>query len=105
MDEVAQKAVEAVRTGQMPHRQAAAVYGASTNSIRIFLNGSMGMNSRVGPATILTTEEANVIENVLLWVSRRHLRLWRADLVETVRVICNDSRKVPWNREVGTGRA
>ncbi|CAM9582500.1 unnamed protein product [Sphacelaria rigidula] len=63
--ERAVEAVEAVPSGRMTFRAAAKAFGISVSSLQKCVSGSVGIAGRVGPGTVLSTEEENSIEEML----------------------------------------
>ena len=102
--ERAAEAVEAVRSGRMTFRSAARIFDISVGSLQKRLNGSVGIAARVGPDTVLTTEEENSIEDTLKLAAARHLGLTGDDLKQAVMALWSDNRPVPWDPAVGPGR-
>lgn len=96
----AQKACDAVRGG-MSIRRAAKVYDIDRLSLSRRLTGEVAMKAKVGPGTVLSEEEENSLEDVLLYAGRHCLAVGRLHLLETVRVLCSDGRPTPW----GPGKA
>lgn len=75
--EQAQKAVQAVRSGQMSIRAAANAYGLSRNSLHSRVTKKVAVAARVGPGTVMSKAEEDFIEDVLIYASRHFLLLGR----------------------------
>ncbi|CAB1114064.1 unnamed protein product [Ectocarpus sp. CCAP 1310/34] len=83
--EQARKACEAVRGG-MKIREASvyALWAIDGWSSKSRLDGEVAMKAKVGPATALSEEEENSLEDVLLYAGRHCLAVGRLHLLETV---------------------
>ncbi|CAB1103952.1 unnamed protein product [Ectocarpus sp. CCAP 1310/34] len=101
--EQAQKAVDAVRSGEMSLRVAARTYGLPLASLHDRVKNKVAIDARVGPGTVLSKEEEDFVEDVLIYASRHFLLLGRRELRDAVRNICTDGRKVPWDPDKGPG--
>lgn len=101
--EKAKKAVEAVRSGNMSLRVAAEAYGLTRTALHDRVTKKVAIDARVGPGTVLSKEEEDSIEDVLIYASRHFLLLGRKQLKDAVRNICSDGRKVPWDPDKGPG--
>ncbi|CAB1096613.1 unnamed protein product [Ectocarpus sp. CCAP 1310/34] len=101
----AEKACAAVRNGSMSRYAAAAAFGLSKTSLLRRLSGECDMDARVGHGTVLTKEEENALEDVLLYAGRNYIPLTRNDLKERVRQLCNDDRPIPWDPDKGLGKS
>ncbi|CAN0450726.1 unnamed protein product, partial [Ectocarpus fasciculatus] len=101
--EQAQQAVDAVRSGQMSVRGAAEAYGLSRNSLHSRVTNKVAIDAKVGPGTVLSKEEEDFVEDVLVYASRHFLLLGRRELKDAVRKIRLDGRKVPWDPDKGPG--
>ncbi|CAN0545844.1 unnamed protein product, partial [Ectocarpus sp. 12 AP-2014] len=101
----AEKACAAVRNGSMSRYAAAAAFGLSKTSLLRRLSGECDMDARVGHGTVLTKEEENALEDVLLYAGRNYIPLTRNDLKERVRQLCNDGRPIPWDPDKGPGKS
>lgn len=101
--EEAQKAVDAVRRGEMSLRVAARTYGLPLASLHDRVKNKVAIDARVGPGTVLSKEEEDFVEDVLIYASRHFLLLGRRELRDAVRNICTDGRKVPWDPDKGPG--
>ena len=101
--EKAAKAVEAVREGTLSIRHAAETFAVSKTSIHKRLKGVIPMDSKSGQSTVLTREEEVALVDSLLWAGRHELALSRSELVDAVRTLCLDGRRVPWKPETGPG--
>lgn len=99
-----EQVVEAVRSNRMSYRGASHVFGVSAGSIPKRLNGTVRIDSRVSPGTVLTPEEENCLEENLKWAARRQLGIDRGDLIRAVAAICSDSRVVPRDRAKDPGQ-
>lgn len=88
----------------MSHREAADTFGVSRGSIRKRLSGEKRKDAAPGRSAALTAEEANTVEDVLIWAANRYLGGGRLELRKVVLVLCNDGRLVPWVRAKGPGR-
>ncbi|CAB1113592.1 unnamed protein product [Ectocarpus sp. CCAP 1310/34] len=84
--ERAQKAVDAVRSGES-FRVAADTYGLNPTSLHRRVKEKVAIDARVGPGTVLCKEEENFVEDVLIYASRHFLLLGRRTLNEAVRKI------------------
>lgn len=63
------------------------------------------MDARVGPETVLSKEEEDAVEDVLIYASRHFLSFGRQQRIDAVRVLCLDGRPVPWDPDKGPGRS
>lgn len=99
----AQKACDAVKLG-MSVRKAAKMYDIDRWSLGSRLKGTVAMSGKVGPGTVLTEEEENSLEDVLLYAGSHCLAVSRVHLLETVRRLCSDGRPIPWDPEKGPGK-
>ncbi|CAM9186573.1 unnamed protein product [Pylaiella littoralis] len=88
----------------MSVRKAAAVFGVGRTSIEDRRRGKVAMNAKVGPETILSKEEEDSLEDVLLFSARNYLAVDRVHLRDAVRRPCNDGRRIPWDPEKGGER-
>ncbi|CAM9905546.1 unnamed protein product [Pylaiella littoralis] len=52
------------------------------------------MNAKVGPETILSKEEEDSLEDILLFSARNYLAVDRVHLRDAVRRLCNDGRRI-----------
>eukprot|EP00752_Nemacystus_decipiens_P009450 g8449.t1 len=100
----AEKACEAVRSGLMSQKAAAAAFGVGRTSLQRRLSGVCAMDARPGPRTVMTAAEEDAVEDLLLYAGRNYIPLSTADLRERVRQLCNDGRQIPWNRDKGPGK-
>lgn len=88
----AEKACEAVRSGLMSQKAAAAAFGVGRTSLQRRLSGVCAMDARSGPRTVMTAAEEDAVEDLLLYAGRNYMPLSTADLTERVRQLCNDGR-------------
>ena len=102
--EQAKKACDAVRGG-MSVRSAAARFHVGRNAITRRLSGEVTMDGKVGPGTVMTEEEENAVEDILLFAARHFLSVGRVQLREAVRQLCSDGRKTPWEANKGPEKA
>ncbi|CAM9635254.1 unnamed protein product [Pylaiella littoralis] len=86
-------------------RKAAAVFGVGRTSIADRRRGKVAMNAKVGPKTILSKEEEDSLEDILLFSARNYLAVDRVHLRDAVRRLCDDGRRIPWDPEKGPGKA
>lgn len=91
--------------GGVSVRKAAGAFGLDRWSLQSRLKGYVAMEAKVGPVTVLSEEEGNSVEDVLLYAARHCLTLGRVHLLETVRQLCNDGRPTPWDAEKVPGKA
>lgn len=101
---VAQQACDAVRDGHMTLHKAAATFGISRKSISRRLNGECAMDAKVGSATVLSADEEEHLKGTLRCAADHRLCLARSDLIDAVRKLCNDGRRIPWDPDKGPGR-
>ncbi|CAN0342972.1 unnamed protein product [Pylaiella littoralis] len=102
-EEQVRKACAAIDDG-MSVRKAAAVFGVGRTSIADRRHGKVAMNAKVGPETILSKEEEDSLEDILLFSARNYLAVDRVPLRDAVRRLCNDGRRIPWDPEKGPGK-
>ncbi|CAN0288764.1 unnamed protein product [Ectocarpus sp. 13 AM-2016] len=103
-EEQVRKACAAIDDG-MSVRKAAEVFGVGRTSIEDRRRGKVAMNAKVGPETILSKEEEDSLEDIiLLFASRNFLAVDRVHLRDAVRRLCNDGRQIPWDPEKGPGK-
>ncbi|CAN0076004.1 unnamed protein product, partial [Pylaiella littoralis] len=102
-EEQVRKACAAIDYG-MSVRKAAAVFGVDRTSIEDRRRGKVAMNAKVGPETILSKEEEDSLEHILLFSARNYLAVDRVHLRDAVRRLCNDGRRIPWDPEKGPGK-
>lgn len=57
----AQKACDAVRSGQLSLRAAAKAFGLNKDALSRRLSGAMAMDARVGPETVLSKAEEDAV--------------------------------------------
>ena len=100
----AQLAVDAVRSGAMSYRVASDKYNLSVTSIARRLKSEVAMDASVGTGIVLSAEEERCLEDALIWAAHRHCEFSRSELRHAVMKLCNDGRRVPWDREKGPGR-
>ncbi|CAB1100784.1 unnamed protein product [Ectocarpus sp. CCAP 1310/34] len=101
----AQKACDAVRSGQLSLRAAAKAYGVNKDALSRRLSGAMAMDARVGPETVLSKAKEDAVEDALIYASRHFLSFGRQQLIDAVRVLCLDGRPVPRDSDKGPGRS
>ncbi|CAB1103444.1 unnamed protein product [Ectocarpus sp. CCAP 1310/34] len=75
--------------------RAAEVFGLGRTSIEDRRRGKVAMNAKVGPETILSNEEEDPLEDILLFAARNFLAVDRVHLRGAVRRLCNDGRRIP----------
>ncbi|CAB1113168.1 unnamed protein product [Ectocarpus sp. CCAP 1310/34] len=102
-EEKVRKAFAAIDNG-MSVRKAAEVFGVGRTSIEDRRRGKVAMNAKVGPETILSREEEDSLEDILLVAARNFLAVDRVHLRDAVRRLCNDGRRIPWDPEKGPGK-
>lgn len=100
----AEKACHAVRSAGMSVRSAALAFGVSKTSISRRLSGEVAMDAKVGPRTVLTKDEEDELEDVLLHAAQNFMSFSRSELREGVRQMCNDGRTIPWDPDKGPGQ-
>ncbi|CAB1107197.1 unnamed protein product [Ectocarpus sp. CCAP 1310/34] len=88
----------------MSVRKAAGVFGVGRTSIEDRRRGKVAMNAKVGAETILSKEEEDSLEDILLFAARNFLAVGRVHLRDAVRRLCNDGRRIPWDPEKGPGK-
>ncbi|CAN0300943.1 unnamed protein product, partial [Ectocarpus sp. 4 AP-2014] len=102
--EQAQKAVDAVRSVEMSLRVAAETYGLPLASLHDRVKKKVAIDAKVGPGTVLSKEEEDFVQDVLIYASR-HLLL--AVGSEGAERCCAQHlqrpTQVPWNPDKGPG--
>ncbi|CAB1098678.1 unnamed protein product [Ectocarpus sp. CCAP 1310/34] len=101
----AQKACDAVRSGQLSLSAAAKAYGVNKDALSRRSSGAMAMDAKVGPETVLRKAEEDAVEDAMIYASRHFLSFGRQQLIDAVRVLCLDGGPVPWDPDKGPGRS
>ncbi|CAB1110536.1 unnamed protein product [Ectocarpus sp. CCAP 1310/34] len=81
----AQKAVDAVRSGQTSVRGAAEAYGLiSRNSLHSRVTNKVAIDAKPDPGTVLSKEDGAFVEDVVVYASRHFLLLGRRELKDAI---------------------
>ncbi|CAB1113787.1 unnamed protein product [Ectocarpus sp. CCAP 1310/34] len=97
-EEQLRKVCAAIDDGMLVGK-AAEVFGVGRTSIEDRRRGLAAMNPKVDTETILSNEEEDSLEDILLFAARNFLAVHRVHLKDGVRRLCNDGRRIPWDPE------
>lgn len=78
----AEKAYGAVRRGEMSLRAAGVAFGVEKSALSRRMKGTVAMDARVGPPSVLSKEEEDCLKDILIYASRHFLSRYGADAAE-----------------------
>ncbi|XP_073957399.1 uncharacterized protein [Choristoneura fumiferana] len=87
-----EKAVEAVKNGEKV-AVAAKRFGVPRITLHDKISGRTTMGCAMGPSTVLTKEEEDILEKWILALSERHIPLTKDSLLDSVQKIINDQNR------------
>ena len=88
-EEDLEKAISAVKRGQS-YKSAAKQYGVQRTTLMNKCKGRSAVNCRMGPSTILSSEEETHLEQWLIHIASRGFPATKFQLIQSVELLCNN---------------